>query len=160
MIMTRTLALSFIGIVLFASASCGDSSGAGGGGATSSASSTSSKSSASSTSSGAMSCIQPGDPGNAQGVGHYCTQGGGECAQFPKANICLADLGQSETFCTKIGCQTQDDCGDNAGCHIDPMGSACVLCKCDDTAVGCSSTSTTSSSSSSSASGTSSSSGG
>jgi hypothetical protein len=127
---------------------CGDSGTTGSGGATSSSSA--SKSSSQASTGSASMCIQPGDPGNNIGVGHYCTPGGQECNALPLAPLCLADVGEDEWFCTRIGCDAMTDCGDGAGCLLNPQGSACVPCKCDDTAVGC--MGTTSSSSSSSAS--------
>ncbi|MFO0615989.1 MAG: hypothetical protein U0414_25565 [Polyangiaceae bacterium] len=125
---------------------CDDAS-TGSGGSTSASSSSSGK--ASSSSSGGNMCIQPGDPGNDIGVGHACTPGGGECMQFPLASLCLADVGQDEHFCTRIGCDEKTNCGKDAGCLIEGAGSACVPCKCDSAGIGCSTTSTTSSSSSS-----------
>ncbi len=84
------------------------------------------------------SCIQPGDHGNSKGVGEYCSPGGGQCSQFAEAGLCLADVGQDQWFCTRIGCDETTDCGEGAGCHLEAgAGSACVPCACDDTAVGC-----------------------
>lgn len=129
-------------------AACDDTSGAGG--ATSSGSTTSSSASSGSTSTGnTQMCIQPDDVGNDLGIGHYCTPGGGECKAFPLAALCLADVGQDEHFCTRIGCDATTNCGMGAGCLIDPQGSACVPCKCDSAGVGCTMTSSSSSSSAS-----------
>lgn len=75
------------------------------------------------------SCIKPGDLGNSKGVGAHCTQGGGECKQYKLA--CLADLGQKQEFCTKLFCKTDADCGEEAVCHQDAAGSACVPKKCE-----------------------------
>ncbi|MSP24455.1 MAG: hypothetical protein EXR75_04690 [Myxococcales bacterium] len=86
----------------------------------------------------AESCVQAGEKGNNNGVGEFCTPGGGECADFPKAALCLADVGQSQWMCTRIGCDATTDCGAGAGCHIEPgQGSACLPCKCDPSAIGC-----------------------
>jgi hypothetical protein len=126
---------------------CGDSSGSGGAGGASSTSSSHATTSAATTGSGGM-CIQPGEPGNDLGVGHYCTPGGMECKAFPLAPLCLADVGQDEWFCTRIGCDATTNCGMNAGCLLDPAGSACVLCKCDDAGIGCMGTTSSSTSSS------------
>jgi hypothetical protein len=83
------------------------------------------------------SCVQPGDVGNVNGVGTPCTPGGGECKPFPLAPVCLADFGQDEWFCTRIGCDATTDCGMGAGCLLESAGSACVPCVCDDAGVGC-----------------------
>jgi hypothetical protein len=86
------------------------------------------------------SCIQPGDKGNDKGVGEFCTPGGGECDKFALAPFCLADVGQDQWFCTRIGCDAMTDCGQGAGCLIvSGMGSACVPCKCEPSGVGCAS---------------------
>ncbi len=145
-----------LGLTLVAAA-CGDSSSTGAGGAGTSTSNTSSAKSASvaSTGTGKSMCIQPGDPGNANGVGRYCTPGGKECAAFPLAPLCLADVGQDEWFCTRIGCDATTACGPAAGCLLDPQGSACVACKCEPSAVGCGTSSSSSASSSSTSSTTS-----
>jgi hypothetical protein len=83
------------------------------------------------------SCAQPGDKGNANGVGEYCTPNGGQCANFPKAPLCLADLGQDQWMCTRIGCKSGADCGDGAGCVIEKQGSACIPCSCAPDGLGC-----------------------
>jgi hypothetical protein len=75
-------------------------------------------------------CVMPTDKGNNNGVGAYCTPGGGECMKFPMAAVCLADVGQTEWFCTKIGCAMNSDCGDNATCVMQMGGSGCVPNKC------------------------------
>lgn len=82
-------------------------------------------------------CVQPTDQGNSLGVGTPCTPGGGECAAFPMAPLCLADVGQEEWFCTRIGCTATTDCGTGAGCLIETGGSACVPCRCDIRGTGC-----------------------
>lgn len=149
------------GLVLCALASfaCGDDSsdgGSGGSGTTTGSTSSTTKASTGTGQGGgppAGSCIQPGEMGNANGVGEYCSPGGGQCQDNALAPLCLADVGQDEWFCTRIGCDETTDCGPNAGClMVMGQGSACVLCKCDDSAFGCASSSTSSSSSSSSAS--------
>jgi hypothetical protein len=85
----------------------------------------------------AASCVRPGEQGNANGVGQYCTPGGGECAPFDLAPLCLADVAQEQWFCTRIGCDANTNCGEGAGCLIDPGGSACVPCRCDPSGIGC-----------------------
>jgi hypothetical protein len=93
----------------------------------------------------AASCVQAGDKGNDNGVGTFCTPGGGECNAFAKAGLCLADAGQDQWFCTRIGCTTDMDCGTAAHCHLDPGGAACVPDKCEPSSTSTSSTSSTSS---------------
>ena len=127
-------------------AACDDAVAGTGGAASSTGTGTTKASSVSSSSGGDM-CIKAGDPGNDIGVGAFCTPGGGECKAFPLAARCLADVGQDEHFCTRIGCDETTNCGMGAGCLIEGAGSACVPCKCDDAGVGCTMTSATSSSS-------------
>lgn len=79
----------------------------------------------------AASCAKPGDKGNELGVGTYCSPGGHECAEFPFAGLCLAEVGQDQWFCTKISCKTDAECGTDAVCHMDPQGSGCVPKKCE-----------------------------
>jgi hypothetical protein len=77
------------------------------------------------------SCAQPGDVGNSLGIGTFCTPGGGECYDFPGAGLCLADVGQDEWFCTRIGCKDDPSvCGENVTCYVDAAGSACVPNAC------------------------------
>lgn len=102
----------------------------------------------------AASCKQAGDKGNENGVGTFCTPHGNECVNFPKAGLCLADVGEDQWFCTRIGCKTDMDCGTDAHCHVDPGGTGCVPDACEMPTTATSS----GSSASSSASGTSSSS--
>jgi hypothetical protein len=68
--------------------------------------------------------------GNANGVGAYCTPLGKECQAHPLAPLCLADIGQDEWFCSRIGCQADTDCGDGATCVKQTGGSGCVPNKC------------------------------
>lgn len=139
-------------VITAAVAGC-DTEVSGTGGGTSSGSTTKTTNTASSSSGTTTMCIQPGDPGNDIGIGAYCTPGGNECKKFPLASLCLADVGQDEHFCTRIGCDETTNCGMGAGCLLDPAGSACVPCKCDDAGVGCTMTSATSSGSGSTGSG-------
>jgi hypothetical protein len=105
----------------------------------SSSSSSSSSASSSSTSGGGgaagdptppESCVKLGEHGNSKGVGEYCTPGGGQCSTFPAAGLCLADVGQTQWFCTRIGCTSNDQCGEDAVCYKDPKGSACLPSRC------------------------------
>ena len=63
----------------------------------------------------AESCVRPGDVGNDHGVGQYCTPAGSECLGFDLAPLCLAQVGQDQWFCTRIGCDANTDCGQGAG---------------------------------------------
>jgi hypothetical protein len=120
-------------------AACGDSGSTAGSGGSGTGGGTTTTSSTGGSGGGAPSmCVQPADLGNENGVGHYCTPGGGECTAFPLAPLCLADVGQDEWFCTRIGCDETTDCGADAGCLLDPGGSACVPCACDGGGIGCS----------------------
>ncbi len=141
----RTSILLAAGVAL--GLGCGDSggSGGGGGGTVSSASGKTTAATGSvTTSTGAAgggppagACVQPGEPGNENGVGEYCTPGGGQCSDNPLAPLCLADVGEDQWFCTRIGCNAMTNCGADAGCLVTPDGSACLPCKCEDTALGC-----------------------
>jgi len=79
----------------------------------------------------AASCKQAGDKGNENGGGTFCTPHGDECVNFPKAGLCLADVGEDQWFCTRIGCKTDVDCGTAAHCHVDPGGTGCVPDQCE-----------------------------
>jgi len=79
----------------------------------------------------AASCKQAGDNGNENGGGTFCTPHGDECVNFPKAGLCLADVGEDQWFCTRIGCKTDVDCGTAAHCHVDPGGTGCVPDQCE-----------------------------
>ena len=79
----------------------------------------------------AASCKQAGDKGNENGVGTFCTPHGDECVNFPKAGLCLANVGEDQWFCTRIGCKTDVDCGTAAHCHVDPGGTGCVPDQCE-----------------------------
>lgn len=147
-------------VLALAAAACGSSSTSNGttttsgtGGSTSSSTDTGTGGAGGGVMAPAASCIQAGEKGNDTGVGTFCTPGGGECSGFPKAGLCLADVGQDQWFCTRIGCKTDADCGMAAHCHLDPSGAACVPDKCED-ASSTSSTGSTGSSSSSSSTGT------
>lgn len=72
-------------------------------------------------------CADPWDQGNELGVGRYCTYD--EC-QGLDARFCLAPVDPSSNFCSIVGCDTDDECGEGAVCHHDSAGSACVPEKC------------------------------
>lgn len=135
----RVVLVALVAASIVLAAACGDSTSGEGGaaGTTANTGNTGATKASSSATGNAGSCTQPGDKGNDKGVGEYCTPTGNECAAFPGAPICLAKLNQPEWMCTRVGCDSADDCGMDAGCHKDPAGSACVPCRCDDTAEGC-----------------------
>lgn len=130
----------------FAAAACSSSSASGssgvGGSDSSSSSTTASASTTTTTTTSSAggpdggdptpkdSCARPGDQGNDKGVGEYCTPGGGECKKFPEAALCLADVGQTQWFCTRIGCTKDDECGAAATCVMQQGSSGCVPNKC------------------------------
>lgn len=76
------------------------------------------------------SCVRPGDKGNEKGIGTACTPLGKECAGFAGAPVCLADLGQDQWMCSRIGCTKDEDCGTDTTCFKDPKGSGCVPNRC------------------------------
>ncbi len=78
----------------------------------------------------AESCVRPGDKGNDKGIGTPCTPLGKECAAFPGASVCLADLGQKQWMCTRISCANDADCGTDATCYKESNGSGCVPNRC------------------------------
>ena len=77
------------------------------------------------------SCSQPGDVGNANGVGTFCTPGGRECRAFPLAGLCLASAAPAENqwWCTRL-CERDDQCGSDARCFGDARGKSCVPTRC------------------------------
>ncbi len=119
-------------------AACESSNTSGTGGSSTTSSSTSGTGGAGGDPTPSNSCIRPGDKGNNLGVGEYCTPLGKECVLFDNAPLCLADVGQDQWMCTRIGCDATTDCGEGAGClMVDGQGSACVPCRCDDRGIGC-----------------------
>jgi hypothetical protein len=60
----------------------------------------------------------PGFAGNSKFVGAYCTQNGGQCAQYGVVTVqCSIDLDPSgSNFCILIGCSADSDCGEDACC--------------------------------------------
>jgi hypothetical protein len=77
-------------------------------------------------------CGNPGDHGNALGVGSFCNTVD-DCANNTRANVC-ATVGNGEAhFCT-ITCDPctspPDFCGTNAGCLCGPLGCGCTPTSC------------------------------
>lgn len=77
------------------------------------------------------SCGQPGVPGNANGVGAFCTPMGHECSAFPLAPICVVDLDpvDGQWYCTRL-CSTSSECGPEADCVGDSRGMGCFPQRC------------------------------
>ena len=75
-------------------------------------------------------CADEGDPGNEFGVGRHCTDGGGQCSGNSDAEFCLAAFDAASNFCSFLGCDTDEECGDGAQCVSQTLGSACVPSKC------------------------------
>lgn len=73
-------------------------------------------------------CADPTDEGNDVGVGRFCSST--ECQDNGDANICLAAINPASNFCSFLGCETDDQCGEGASCVIESAGSACVPDKC------------------------------
>lgn len=78
------------------------------------------------------SCAQPGDIGNENGVGTFCTPTGGECRAFPLAPLCLASAApdDGQWFCTRL-CRDDSQCGTDAVCVMETRGAGCVPLRCD-----------------------------
>jgi hypothetical protein len=77
-------------------------------------------------------CVKSGDMGNANGVGRYCTKGGGQCPFLSWARFCSNDFRDDVPgFCTNT-CSADSDCGAGAICIVDPTGgpSVCVPVVC------------------------------
>jgi hypothetical protein len=76
-------------------------------------------------------CGKPGDPGNALGVGKFCTTLN-DCAHNSKALLC-SNLGDAQSFFCTTTCQATgpaDQCGDGATCQCDPDGCGCTPTAC------------------------------
>src|SRR5262245_25668494 len=69
---------------------------------------------------GATGCNGECELGNSYGVGHYCTEGGGECAGL-LATFCTVDFDDtSETWCTRPcdpAADVVEQCGEDAICR-------------------------------------------
>jgi hypothetical protein len=79
-----------------------------------------------------LECIKPSDMGNANGVGKYCTKGGGQCSFFSWARFCTVDFRDNVPgFCTN-SCSADADCGEGAVCKQQPGGgpSGCTPVAC------------------------------
>jgi hypothetical protein len=83
-------------------------------------------------------CVQPGATGNEKGIGAYCTPGqgigdsGNECPSIDGGIlVCSGSFGapNNEVFCT-TPCNTTQDCGSNAVCVANPLGTGCAPIQC------------------------------
>jgi hypothetical protein len=78
-------------------------------------------------------CVKPGTPNNAQGVGGYCSPGGGQCntaGPGGSPTLCSGDYNSMMNvwFCT-LPCP-QQACGTGAVCVTTAMGSGCTPLTC------------------------------
>ncbi len=78
----------------------------------------------------AVGCAAETDAGNSKGVGEFCTPDGGECDDNDGATACLAAFDARAHYCSKIFCADDAECGEDATCQTNDMGSACVPDKC------------------------------
>lgn len=76
-------------------------------------------------------CGDSGDPGNEDGVGKFCTAGGGQCVGTGSP-ICSADIQAGPGLCSKP-CSTDADCGTGAVCLASSLGSGCEPVACEAT---------------------------
>ena len=76
-----------------------------------------------------MGCVDPGEEGNALGVGRFCTAEGRECMGL-EANFCLAAFDPTSNYCSIILCDVDEECGEGASCVHESAGSACVPTIC------------------------------
>jgi hypothetical protein len=79
-------------------------------------------------------CVPPGATGNEKGVGAYCEPGdaGVPCDKEAGSPICTGAIdGVPDTawFCTRP-CSKDTDCGTNAFCVTNPLGTGCVPAAC------------------------------
>lgn len=80
-------------------------------------------------------CVAPTTSNDSEGVGGYCSPGGGQCATAGPGGaprICSADLAGAEPhewYCT-YPCTTSADCGSGAQCLATAQGMICVPPAC------------------------------
>lgn len=74
-------------------------------------------------------CGDSGDPGNADGVGKFCTAGGGQCVGTGSP-ICSADIQAGVPGLCSKPCSTDADCGTGAMCMASALGSGCEPIAC------------------------------
>jgi hypothetical protein len=73
---------------------------------------------------------------NPEGIGGYCTPGGGQCdlaGPHGMGTTCTADLPQAPPngwFCT-FPCVTAATCGTSAVCDVTPQGQECIPVPCE-----------------------------
>lgn len=81
----------------------------------------------------AKNCVKPGSPGNEKGIGAYCEPGGAPCVgDAGSLLVCTGGFpGVPDTawFCTR-GCTVDQDCGTDAFCLSNSLGTGCVPRSC------------------------------
>lgn len=128
-----TVLASLFALTAACSSSSSSSSSSGG------ASDSGAKDSGGTIDAGASTCGNPGDTGNAIGIGKYCNTVS-ECSGTSDAHICSILGDQTTHFCTKVctapddagtdGGATENPCGDGATCTCDPRGCGCTPNAC------------------------------
>ena len=71
----------------------------------------------------------PGYLGNSKHVGAFCSQGGGQCAQWGEFCSIDVDPAQGDYWCL-LQCTTGADCGEEACCHVDTQTAGSGLMAC------------------------------
>lgn len=77
-----------------------------------------------------LGCGDPGDPGNSDGVGKYCTKGGGQCIGTGSP-ICSADIESGAPGLCSKPCLSDSDCGAGAVCYGSSLGKGCEPIACE-----------------------------
>ena len=77
-----------------------------------------------------LGCGDPGDPGNSDGVGKYCTKGGGQCIGTGSP-ICSADIESGQPGLCSKPCLSDSDCGAGAVCYGSSLGKGCEPIACE-----------------------------
>ncbi len=81
-------------------------------------------------------CVAPGTMPNDEGIGGYCSPGGGQCDTVGPGGsprICSGDVQGTPMhawFCT-YPCTSSSTCGAGASCLTTAMGSSCIPNVCD-----------------------------
>jgi len=77
---------------------------------------------------GGEGCVDEGAPGNEVGVGKHC--GSNTDCSGTGAPACLVIFDPAANFCSKMGCETDEECGAGATCVMQSVQSACVPAMC------------------------------
>ena len=120
--------------VAFVSGAACSSSSDGGGGGTDATTGDGSDANLTDVRDPSKNCVPPGAKGNDKGVGAYCEPGdaGVPCDKEAGSPICTGAIdGVPDTawFCTRP-CTTDADCGTDASCVANPLGTGCVPKSC------------------------------